>query len=254
MPAVDALKYTLSHFDNADIWFEASYDLNTKTGWLGRWIDRNGIANNPLQAISIDTALSKSIRTVDEPGVRDQRAAVDGLHAERRQRQPTGGAQRHDRPQRGDQHARGRRGRRRATPTSGARARPTGSHTRRTTQVKSRRACPATRERRLPEQRHALHAPADRRAPAQGANLGTRVITIHWGGFDTHTNQLRARTPAEGALARARRLPGRPRSARGIDAARGDARVLGVRPPREGDAEHDGRRATTPAPTTARAA
>ena len=42
MPAVDAKKYSLSHFDNCDLWFEASYDLNNKTGWLGRWIDRNG--------------------------------------------------------------------------------------------------------------------------------------------------------------------------------------------------------------------
>src|SRR5262245_52841786 len=67
MPAVDALKYNLSHFDNSDIWFEASYDLNTKTGWLGRWIDRNGIETNPLQAISLDTALSKSIRTLTNP-------------------------------------------------------------------------------------------------------------------------------------------------------------------------------------------
>src|SRR3954449_11282356 len=67
MPAVDALKYSLSHFDNADIWFEASYDLNNKTGWLGRWIDEYGSDTNPLQAISIDTALSKSIRTLKNP-------------------------------------------------------------------------------------------------------------------------------------------------------------------------------------------
>ena len=39
MPAVDAKQYNLSHFDNSDIWFKASYDLNVKTGWLGRWID-----------------------------------------------------------------------------------------------------------------------------------------------------------------------------------------------------------------------
>ena len=67
MPAVDALRYSLSHFDNSDIWFKASYDLNVKTGWLGRWIDSNGSTTNPLQAISIDTALSKSIRTAGNP-------------------------------------------------------------------------------------------------------------------------------------------------------------------------------------------
>ena len=67
MPAVDGLNYNLSHFDNSDIWFEASYDLNNKTGWLGRWIDRNGSDSNPLQAISIDTALAKEIRTLNKP-------------------------------------------------------------------------------------------------------------------------------------------------------------------------------------------
>ena len=67
MPSVDALKYSLSHFDNADIWFEASYDLNNKTGWLGRWLEQYGSDSNPLQAISIDTALSKAIRTTGKP-------------------------------------------------------------------------------------------------------------------------------------------------------------------------------------------
>ena len=67
MPAVDAKQYNLSHFDNSDIWFKASNDQNVKTGWLGRWIDRNGNDTNPLQAISIDTALSKAIRTQNNP-------------------------------------------------------------------------------------------------------------------------------------------------------------------------------------------
>jgi uncharacterized protein (DUF1501 family) len=67
MPAVDAKQYNLSHFDNSDIWFKASNDQNVKTGWLGRWIDRNGNDSNPLQAISIDTALSKAIRTQTNP-------------------------------------------------------------------------------------------------------------------------------------------------------------------------------------------
>ena len=84
MPAVDAKQYNLSHFDNSDIWFKASNDQNVKTGWLGRWIDRNGNGTNPLQAISIDTALSKSIRTADQPGVRDPVAADGGLHAQLR--------------------------------------------------------------------------------------------------------------------------------------------------------------------------
>ena len=66
MPAVDAKKYSLSHFDNSDLWFNGN-PRRRPTGWLGRWIDRNGAETNPLQAISIDTALSKSIRTASKP-------------------------------------------------------------------------------------------------------------------------------------------------------------------------------------------
>ncbi len=36
-----------------------------------------------------------------------------------------------------------------------------------------------------------------------GANLGTRVITIHWGGFDTHGGQLAAQDPQLTELSRA---------------------------------------------------
>ena len=67
MPAVDAKQYNLSHFDNSDIWFRASNDENIKTGWLGRWLERYGSDTNPLQAVSIDTALSKAIRTSAKP-------------------------------------------------------------------------------------------------------------------------------------------------------------------------------------------
>ena len=51
--------------------------MNIKTGWLGRWLERYGSDDNPLQAISIDTALSKAIRTTREAGVRDP-VAADG--------------------------------------------------------------------------------------------------------------------------------------------------------------------------------
>ena len=47
------------------------------------------------------------------------------------------------------------------------------------------------------------------------ANLGTRVITIHWGGFDTHTGQLGSPGPAaDRVLACARGVPRRPPGAR----------------------------------------
>ena len=75
------------------MWFEASANLNNKTGWLGRWIDRNGSdPNNPLQAISIDTALSKAIRTTAKPVCAINVAADGGVQADRQpaaERRPT---------------------------------------------------------------------------------------------------------------------------------------------------------------------
>ena len=49
------------------MWFSGLTSGIKSTGWLGRWIDRNGDPANPLQAISIDTALSKAIRTAHMP-------------------------------------------------------------------------------------------------------------------------------------------------------------------------------------------
>ena len=66
LPAVDYTPSNLSHFTSSDYWFAGDLAATT-TGWLGRWIDRNGSAANPLQAISIDQALSKAIRTAVNP-------------------------------------------------------------------------------------------------------------------------------------------------------------------------------------------
>ena len=38
-----------------------------QTGWLGRWLDNYGSTANPLQAISLDSSLSKQIRTSKAP-------------------------------------------------------------------------------------------------------------------------------------------------------------------------------------------
>ena len=38
-----------------------------QTGWLGRWLDTYGSKDNPLQAISLDSSLSKQIRSNKAP-------------------------------------------------------------------------------------------------------------------------------------------------------------------------------------------
>lgn len=179
MPAVDALRFSLSHFDNSDIWFKASYDLNVKTGWLGRWIDVHGSDDNPLQAISIDTALSKSIRTAGKPvcaipsltslgfnmsapggvsntNVNLQMQALAGLPAASH-----------------NAYLARTRGTYGVAVTTHQRSQAAGTFT-------PGAGYPnGTLGNRLKLAAHLL-----------AANLGTRIITIHWGGFDTHSGQL----------------------------------------------------------------
>jgi uncharacterized protein (DUF1501 family) len=197
MPAVDAKLYNLSHFDNSDIWFKASNDLNVKTGWLGRWIDRNGSDLNPLQAVSIDWSLSKAIRTVDKPVC--VMPTLDGLGFSLDATQSYGGVW---------------------TPTATV-----------TGQVDQLAGVPATAGNdHLARTRLAYHLAHDvwqsgnqlagqplgtgypngwlseqlkLAALLLGANLGTRIITIHWGSFDTHGDQLENHDPQLSTLSRA---------------------------------------------------
>ena len=185
MPSVDALKYSLSHFDNSDIWFEASYDLNNKTGWLGRWIERYGNDTNPLQAISIDTALSKSIRTTGKPVCAINSLPVGGLQVGAVER-----GRQHDRPQRPDQPARGHRRRQRERVPQ---ARPLDLRPRLQHRLAGQRPGrhPDHEPVLLSDGQPGLSIKLRTAASLIKANLGTRVITIHWGGFDTHTLQVK---------------------------------------------------------------
>jgi uncharacterized protein (DUF1501 family) len=191
MPAVDALKYSLSHFDNADVWFEASHDLNTKTGWLGRWIDRYGSPSNPLQAISIDTALSKAIRTAVNPVCAISSVPMNGfkLNGGSATNPATAGGS-------GSTDLNLAMNSLAAVPAGAAnaylqRSRATYGLAYNTwDQVKSLGALPGTPAQNGYPNNNTLSTRLRTAAQLLKAPLGTRVITIHWGGFDTHTNQL----------------------------------------------------------------
>ncbi len=72
-PAADYNPANRSHFDSRDYWFQGALKKQT-TGWIGRWLDAEGSQENPLQAISLDSSLSKQIRTSRAPV-----CALDGL-------------------------------------------------------------------------------------------------------------------------------------------------------------------------------
>ncbi|MBE2315509.1 DUF1501 domain-containing protein [Solirubrobacter sp. CPCC 204708] len=192
LPAVDAKQYSLSHFDNSDIWFAASNDQNTKTGWLGRWIDRNGKPDNPLQAVSIDTALSKAIRTERNPV-----CAVPSLSMSGFTNNPGGavGGGSSDlngviSQLAGIQAGAGNAYLQRSRYTYGL-AHTTYMKVKSLTTTPSPTPTPtATPVPIAYPNTGTLSARLKTAATLLAANLGTRVITIHWGGFDTHTGQL----------------------------------------------------------------
>jgi uncharacterized protein (DUF1501 family) len=199
MPAVDAKQYSLSHFDNSDIWFKASYDLNVKTGWLGRWIDRNGSATNPLQAISIDTALSKSIRTATNPVCAIPSLSALGFAMNSGGYGSPGGS-----PASVDVNAQ-------MQALSGLPAAAHNAYLTRTrgtyavaveTYQRSRSGPPYAAGAGYPNN-GTLSTRLRLAAHLLSADLGTRIITIHWGGFDTHSGQLASQDAQLTELSRA---------------------------------------------------
>ena len=67
MPAVDYQPPDLSHFHSRAFWQAGELDPDPATGWLGRWIDQNGVTDNPLQALSVDWSLDGSLKSDDNP-------------------------------------------------------------------------------------------------------------------------------------------------------------------------------------------
>ena len=67
IPAVDYMPPDLSHFHSRAFWQAGELDPDPATGWLGRWIDQNGAADNPLQAISAGWSLDGTLKTAANP-------------------------------------------------------------------------------------------------------------------------------------------------------------------------------------------
>jgi uncharacterized protein (DUF1501 family) len=199
MPAVDATNYSLSHFDNSDLWFNGNPGGLVSTGWLGRWIDRNGSDTNPLQAISIDTALSKSIRTASKPV-----CAIPSLSALGFTMNGSGYASPSGTASSVDVNAQMRA---LATVPVGAgnaylgRSRSTYGVAVESYDI-SKAGPPYVAGAGYPNT-GTLSTRLRLAAHLLSANLGTRIITIHWGSFDTHSGQLTAQDGQLKELSRA---------------------------------------------------
>ena len=67
MPAIGYEDPDQSHFTSRHFWEVGALNANERTGWLGRWLDRVGSADNPLQGISLDGRLAPTLATSRVP-------------------------------------------------------------------------------------------------------------------------------------------------------------------------------------------
>lgn len=195
---------TRSHFTGRDIWFRADPSNAAQTGWMGRWLDTYGSMDNPLQAVTIGSDLSKEIRTAkapvsalqsltgvgfDVPGVSndDPNAQVQSLSGV-----PVDNA------------------------ANEALLRSRGMYGL-TVDVANRLAALQSGGSGVAYPNSSLSNRLQLAATLLGAGLGTRIITISWGSFDNHGNMLNSHDPQLMTLSRALAAFKADLTARGIE-------------------------------------
>jgi len=67
LPAIGYTNADQSHFTSRHYWEVGNTDPRLQTGWLGRYLDHVGSADNPLQGVSLDGDLSPSLATASKP-------------------------------------------------------------------------------------------------------------------------------------------------------------------------------------------
>jgi uncharacterized protein (DUF1501 family) len=66
-PAIGYASPDKSHFTSRHYWEVGATDALLRTGWLGRFLDRTGRPDNPLQGLSLENRLQPSLATADMP-------------------------------------------------------------------------------------------------------------------------------------------------------------------------------------------
>jgi uncharacterized protein (DUF1501 family) len=80
LPGLDYADPDLSHFHSRHFWERGIVTADAGSGWLGRWLERHGNGDNPLQGLSMDTTLSPLLRSgVPSAAVNDPRDAALNL-------------------------------------------------------------------------------------------------------------------------------------------------------------------------------
>jgi uncharacterized protein (DUF1501 family) len=73
LPAIGYANVDQSHFTSRHYWEVGATSTQLTTGWLGRYLDHTGSADNPLQGLSLDGQLQPALATAQVPV-----AAVEG--------------------------------------------------------------------------------------------------------------------------------------------------------------------------------
>ncbi len=232
MPGVGYTGPNQSHFTSRHFWEVGATNEQLRTGWLGRYLDRVGSPDNPLQGLSLDWRLQPALATAKMPV-----ASIDGPdHYDFWTRNVWGDVEKRMLDTIGAlghlPHARRPRRSSRRPPPRASRHGCASSCSRSAQGRQARLHEP----RRLPEGRRRVPAPAGRprrdarRRPAAPRRRALRARDVR-----------HARRPAAGARRRAEadrrlpaRVPARPRGAR-PRRPRARPRLVGVRPAREGE-------------------
>jgi uncharacterized protein (DUF1501 family) len=67
IPAIGYADPNQSHFTSRHYWEVGALDPGGNTGWLGRYLDRHGNPDNPLQGLSLDSTLAPALATASVP-------------------------------------------------------------------------------------------------------------------------------------------------------------------------------------------
>ncbi len=186
-PATDYPQPNFSHFTSRDWWFGGMLQKSS-TGWLGRWLDLYGSQANPLQAVSIGSNVSKMIRAARAPVASVPETLANFGFAV---------------PGAGGPAVNAEVGRLATVPAGNASTGRSRTVFGQTVNVAGQLGGVT----HTPAANYPINSSLSRRlqlaATMLGAGLGTRVVTIDWGGFDTHGGQLAGQDPQLSVLGQA---------------------------------------------------
>jgi uncharacterized protein (DUF1501 family) len=191
LPGMHFLPANGSHFEATDFIFAGALQ-KMGTGWLGRWLDLYGSTTNPLQAISIGSSLSKTIRSASAPvcsvptSFQNFGFTVNGVSSSQA-------------------NINAEVGRLAAVPGTTAGIQRSRSVFGTTVNV-STQLTGGSVTAPDPTGYPASSSLSDRLRTAAAllqANLGVKVVTIDWGSFDTHGEQASTMDPQISTLSRA---------------------------------------------------